>query len=229
MSIFQDSLALFGDFFYDRWNPIISGKTKVHALWFLGHVFNWWIISMNWDVGLNLTILLNHGALWLNRAHACAPILVQVTCIIKKIFIEIFFLCFSWIFFFQFERSWFSCSSPSRFDWDGNARTWVYTQTKADLLQLFESELEQPCGQPINLSKATGKSATFHGFNWLFLLSSDVFCTYLSSFPIFWFFIYKICIIIGFLRNIQIHCRFSSRLYLCTLQLEHFFPSEKEK
>ncbi|KAF5458409.1 hypothetical protein F2P56_022436 [Juglans regia] len=42
--------------------------------------------------------------------------------------------------------------SPVRFDWDGNARTWVYRRTKADLLKLFESELEQLCGQPINLS-----------------------------------------------------------------------------
>uniref|UniRef100_A0A7N2MBD5 Ferroxidase n=1 Tax=Quercus lobata TaxID=97700 RepID=A0A7N2MBD5_QUELO len=41
---------------------------------------------------------------------------------------------------------------PSRFDWDWNAQTWVYRRTKADLLKILESELEQLCGEPINLS-----------------------------------------------------------------------------
>ncbi|KAL4620273.1 hypothetical protein ACB092_06G141400 [Castanea dentata] len=43
-------------------------------------------------------------------------------------------------------------SGPSRFDWDQNAQTWVYRRTKADLLKILESELEQLCGEPINLS-----------------------------------------------------------------------------
>lgn len=43
-------------------------------------------------------------------------------------------------------------SGPSRFDWDGNAQSWVYRRTKANLVKLLESELEQLCGQPINLS-----------------------------------------------------------------------------
>ncbi|XP_041005863.1 frataxin, mitochondrial-like isoform X2 [Juglans microcarpa x Juglans regia] len=43
-------------------------------------------------------------------------------------------------------------SGPSRFDWDQNAQTWVYRRTKVDLLKIFESELEQLCGEPINLS-----------------------------------------------------------------------------
>ncbi|XP_050248134.1 frataxin, mitochondrial [Quercus robur] len=43
-------------------------------------------------------------------------------------------------------------SGPSRFDWDRNAQTWVYRRTKADLLKILKSELEQLCGEPINLS-----------------------------------------------------------------------------
>lgn len=43
-------------------------------------------------------------------------------------------------------------SGPSRFDWDQVARAWVYRRTKANLLDILESELEQLCGQPINLS-----------------------------------------------------------------------------
>ncbi|GMY09986.1 frataxin, mitochondrial [Fagus crenata] len=43
-------------------------------------------------------------------------------------------------------------SGPSRFDWDQNAQTWVYRRTKAYLLKTLESELEQLCGEPIDLS-----------------------------------------------------------------------------
>eukprot|EP00262_Sarcandra_glabra_P016368 TRINITY_DN5311_c0_g1_i1.p1 TRINITY_DN5311_c0_g1~~TRINITY_DN5311_c0_g1_i1.p1 ORF type:complete len:100 (+),score=10.29 TRINITY_DN5311_c0_g1_i1:422-721(+) len=43
-------------------------------------------------------------------------------------------------------------SGPSRFDWDRESRGWIYRRTKANLLQLLESELEQLCGKPINLS-----------------------------------------------------------------------------
>ncbi|GMJ13025.1 frataxin homolog [Hibiscus trionum] len=43
-------------------------------------------------------------------------------------------------------------SGPSRFDWDHNAQAWVYRRTKANLLKLLESELEQLCGKPVNLS-----------------------------------------------------------------------------
>ncbi|XVF01864.1 hypothetical protein REPUB_Repub04eG0126000 [Reevesia pubescens] len=43
-------------------------------------------------------------------------------------------------------------SGPSRFDWDHNAQAWVYRRTKANLLKLLESELEQLCGEPVNLS-----------------------------------------------------------------------------
>ncbi|KAF8414022.1 hypothetical protein HHK36_002021 [Tetracentron sinense] len=43
-------------------------------------------------------------------------------------------------------------SGPSRFDWDISSQTWVYRRTKANLLQLFERELEQLCGKPISLS-----------------------------------------------------------------------------
>ncbi|KAH7576827.1 hypothetical protein JRO89_XS01G0158100 [Xanthoceras sorbifolium] len=45
-----------------------------------------------------------------------------------------------------------SCSGPSRFDWDQNVQAWVYRRTKANLLKVFEDELEQLCGEPINLS-----------------------------------------------------------------------------
>ncbi|KAK8562546.1 hypothetical protein V6N13_018869 [Hibiscus sabdariffa] len=43
-------------------------------------------------------------------------------------------------------------SGPSRFDWDHNAQAWVYRRTKANLLKLLESELEQLCSKPVNLS-----------------------------------------------------------------------------
>ncbi|KAF5180562.1 Frataxin mitochondrial [Thalictrum thalictroides] len=43
-------------------------------------------------------------------------------------------------------------SGPSRFDWDRGSQAWVYRRTKANLLQLFESELEKLCGEPICLS-----------------------------------------------------------------------------
>lgn len=43
-------------------------------------------------------------------------------------------------------------SGPSRFDWDHNDQAWVYRRTKADLLKLLESELQQLCGEPVNLS-----------------------------------------------------------------------------
>ncbi|ESR60666.1 frataxin [Citrus sinensis] len=45
-------------------------------------------------------------------------------------------------------------SGPSRFDWDTGAQGWVYRRTKANLLKLLESELEQLCGEPINLSSS---------------------------------------------------------------------------
>ncbi|GLT48129.1 hypothetical protein SLA2020_217700 [Shorea laevis] len=43
-------------------------------------------------------------------------------------------------------------SGPSRFDWDCNAQAWVYRRTKANLVWLLETELEQLCGEPIDLS-----------------------------------------------------------------------------
>ncbi|KAJ4729934.1 putative Frataxin, mitochondrial [Melia azedarach] len=43
-------------------------------------------------------------------------------------------------------------SGPSRFDWDWNAQAWIYRRTKANLLKVLESELEQLCGEPISLS-----------------------------------------------------------------------------
>ncbi|XP_044501632.1 frataxin, mitochondrial-like isoform X2 [Mangifera indica] len=43
-------------------------------------------------------------------------------------------------------------SGPSRFDWDRSAQAWVYRRTKANLLKTLESELEQLCGEPIDLS-----------------------------------------------------------------------------
>ncbi|XP_031266106.1 frataxin, mitochondrial [Pistacia vera] len=43
-------------------------------------------------------------------------------------------------------------SGPSRFDWDQSAQAWVYRRTRANLLKMLESELEQLCGEPINLS-----------------------------------------------------------------------------
>ncbi|KAA8526455.1 hypothetical protein F0562_008342 [Nyssa sinensis] len=43
-------------------------------------------------------------------------------------------------------------SGPSRFDWDQNTEAWIYRRTKANLLTVLESELEQLCGEPISLS-----------------------------------------------------------------------------
>ncbi|XP_058210712.1 frataxin, mitochondrial [Rhododendron vialii] len=43
-------------------------------------------------------------------------------------------------------------SGPSRFDWDRDAQAWIYRRTKSNLFQVLESELEQLCGQSINLS-----------------------------------------------------------------------------
>ncbi|KAF3443783.1 hypothetical protein FNV43_RR13473 [Rhamnella rubrinervis] len=43
-------------------------------------------------------------------------------------------------------------SGPARFDWDKNAQAWIYRRNKANLLKVFESELEQLCGEPINLT-----------------------------------------------------------------------------
>ncbi|KAF6153902.1 hypothetical protein GIB67_000053 [Kingdonia uniflora] len=43
-------------------------------------------------------------------------------------------------------------SGPSRFDWDRSDEAWVYSRTKANLIELLESELEQLCGKPISLS-----------------------------------------------------------------------------
>ncbi|KAF9614404.1 hypothetical protein IFM89_018549 [Coptis chinensis] len=43
-------------------------------------------------------------------------------------------------------------SGPSRFDWDKSSQAWVYRRTKANLLWLLESEVEQLCGEPISLS-----------------------------------------------------------------------------
>ncbi|WCJ32406.1 Frataxin mitochondrial [Euphorbia peplus] len=42
-------------------------------------------------------------------------------------------------------------SGPSRFDWDRNAEAWIYRRTKANLLKVFENELEQLCGEPVKL------------------------------------------------------------------------------
>ncbi|XP_030459427.1 frataxin, mitochondrial [Syzygium oleosum] len=43
-------------------------------------------------------------------------------------------------------------SGPSRFDWDQESQSWVYRRTKANLLKVLETELENLCGQPISLS-----------------------------------------------------------------------------
>ncbi|XP_058104112.1 frataxin, mitochondrial [Magnolia sinica] len=43
-------------------------------------------------------------------------------------------------------------SGPSRFDWDGMRQAWVYRRTKENLQQILETEIEQLCGKPINLS-----------------------------------------------------------------------------
>ncbi|KAF9590388.1 hypothetical protein IFM89_034098, partial [Coptis chinensis] len=52
----------------------------------------------------------------------------------------------------QFLDHYSSCSGPSRFDWDKSSRAWVYRHTKANLLWLLESEVEQSCGEPISIS-----------------------------------------------------------------------------
>ncbi|CAN0896944.1 Frataxin, mitochondrial [Linum grandiflorum] len=43
-------------------------------------------------------------------------------------------------------------SGPSRFDWDRDAEAWIYRRTKSNLIQVFESELKQLCGQPLKLA-----------------------------------------------------------------------------
>ncbi|KAM1010094.1 hypothetical protein TB1_044737 [Malus domestica] len=43
-------------------------------------------------------------------------------------------------------------SGPQRFDWDRSAQAWVFRRTKARLLKILESELEELCGEPISLS-----------------------------------------------------------------------------
>ncbi|CAN6574361.1 unnamed protein product [Malus baccata var. baccata] len=43
-------------------------------------------------------------------------------------------------------------NGPQRFDWDRSAQAWVYRRTKARLLKILESELEELCGEPISLS-----------------------------------------------------------------------------
>ncbi|KAL6538248.1 hypothetical protein OROGR_012236 [Orobanche gracilis] len=41
-------------------------------------------------------------------------------------------------------------SGPSRFDWDHDARSWIYRRTKQDLIKILETELEKLCGEPIS-------------------------------------------------------------------------------
>ncbi|GER31605.1 frataxin homolog [Striga asiatica] len=43
-------------------------------------------------------------------------------------------------------------SGPSRFDWDQDARSWIYRRTKQDLFKVLETELQKLCGEPISLS-----------------------------------------------------------------------------
>ncbi|XP_010430792.1 PREDICTED: frataxin, mitochondrial [Camelina sativa] len=43
-------------------------------------------------------------------------------------------------------------SGPSRFDWDRDANAWIYRRTEAKLHKLLEEELENLCGEPIQLS-----------------------------------------------------------------------------
>ncbi|KAI4334049.1 hypothetical protein L6164_018787 [Bauhinia variegata] len=45
-----------------------------------------------------------------------------------------------------------SCSGPSRFDWDQDAKAWIYRRNKSNLYKVLESELEQLCGKPLLLS-----------------------------------------------------------------------------
>ncbi|BBH00056.1 frataxin homolog [Prunus dulcis] len=41
------------------------------------------------------------------------------------------------------RQLWLSSHGPFRFDWDRNAQAWVYRRTKAHLLKLLESEMEE--------------------------------------------------------------------------------------
>jgi hypothetical protein len=67
---------------------------------------------------------------------------------------------FSFFFFFHpvflvcdlTVTTWFSCSGPSRFDWDRSDQAWVYRRTKANLLNVLESEMGQLFGEPIKLA-----------------------------------------------------------------------------
>ncbi|KAL3624710.1 hypothetical protein CASFOL_031378 [Castilleja foliolosa] len=43
-------------------------------------------------------------------------------------------------------------SGPSRFDWDQDARAWIYRRTKQNLIKVLEIELEKLCEKPISLS-----------------------------------------------------------------------------
>ncbi|CAN1161124.1 Frataxin, mitochondrial [Linum perenne] len=43
-------------------------------------------------------------------------------------------------------------SGPSRFDWDRDAEAWIYRRTKSNLIEVFESELKQLCGEPLKLT-----------------------------------------------------------------------------
>ncbi|KAI4334050.1 hypothetical protein L6164_018787 [Bauhinia variegata] len=43
-------------------------------------------------------------------------------------------------------------SGPSRFDWDQDAKAWIYRRNKSNLYKVLESELEQLCGKPLLLS-----------------------------------------------------------------------------
>ncbi|KAL3615243.1 hypothetical protein CASFOL_040904 [Castilleja foliolosa] len=43
-------------------------------------------------------------------------------------------------------------SGPSRFDWDQDARAWIYRRTKQNLIRVLETELEKLCEKPISLS-----------------------------------------------------------------------------
>ncbi|XP_078171607.1 frataxin-like protein [Carex rostrata] len=43
-------------------------------------------------------------------------------------------------------------SGPSRFDWDASISAWVYRRTKSNLTKLLEEELQELCGEPIDLS-----------------------------------------------------------------------------
>ncbi|XP_028808429.1 frataxin, mitochondrial-like isoform X1 [Neltuma alba] len=43
-------------------------------------------------------------------------------------------------------------SGPSRFDWDQEARAWIYRRNKANLYKVLEDEFGQLCGKPMVLS-----------------------------------------------------------------------------